>query len=272
MNHKLIGQLVAVFIVIQFIGLGVAFNLILSDTQVQLLTENPNDLINVVYLIAVILFFTGVLLVSARYFKGHHFYKLLEALIIFSTSVIVFEIFFNSLSAIVLALVLIALKNMYPKRLLVRNSIAVIASAAAGAIIGLALGLIPIILFIIFLACYDLIAVFKTKHMVTLAKSLTKRNLVFTIALPTKKHQFELGTGDLVIPLAVGTALLKENFYLFAFPINFVPTLLVLLASLMGLIFTVNYAGKKVGRALPALPPQVLGMILTIGLMKLIGF
>ena len=125
---------------------------------------------------------------------------------------------------------------------------------------------------LVLLSVYDYVAVFKTKHMVTLAKSVTKKNLSFTYALPTKEHQFELGTGDLVMPLVFATSVLASTKPLYPFPQYLVPPTLILLASLTGLILTISYLSKRIGKALPALPPQTALMIAAFFLSKLIGF
>ncbi|MBI5884657.1 hypothetical protein HZB89_01015, partial [archaeon] len=149
------------------------------------------------------------------------------------------------------------------------NISSVVATAGAGALIGVSMALVPIIIFIVLLSVYDLIAVFKTKHMVKMAKHIVKQNLAFTFALPTKVHVFELGTGDLVIPLVVASSVLK--FWHSGFIVNLAAAVLVLFASLAGLVWTMEISQKKIGRPLPALPLQTVSMLLMIGLLWLAG-
>jgi len=107
--------------------------------------------------------------------------------------------------------------------------------------------------------------------MVTLAKGISGKNLAFTVAIPTKEHQFELGTGDLVMPLVFAVSSMHASQGL-GFPNYVVPAAMILIASLIGLLFTIDWVKKHIGRALPALPPQAVLMILAWLLSKAVGF
>ena len=108
--------------------------------------------------------------------------------------------------------------------------------------------------------------------MVTLAKGVTKKNLAFTFALPTKEHTFELGTGDMVIPLTFAVSVLNATKVSLPLELRLIPALIILLASLTGLIWTINFSAKKIGRALPALPPQTVLMVLAYALVYATGY
>ena len=164
------------------------------------------------------------------------------------------------------------LRVFFAKDVLLRNITSVLATAGAGALIGVSLGVLPVIVLLILLAAYDFNAVFKTKHMVSLAKNVTSKNLSFTYALPTPEHQFELGTGDLVMPLVFASSVLAVSQQTFSFPFYFVPSLVILFASYIGLAITLDYVSRKPGTALPALPPQTALMLFAFALLKLAGF
>jgi len=279
MEKNLLLRLAALFLVTQVLGVTVAVNYIgaIQSGEIEqtgIVTENPNDVENAIFLFVYILFFTGVFLLMLKFFKGGRFLKVLETIVVFSTSWIVFDVFVPA-TGLVLALLLTATRVMLPKNVALRNVSSVIAVAGVGALIGISLGVLPILLFIVLLAIYDFIAVFKTKHMITLAKGITKKNLAFTFALPSKelKHQFELGTGDMVIPLAFAVSVMSASALGgTAFPNYLVPGALILFASLAGLIWTIDYVGRHVGTALPALPPQTVLMLAAWLIGKAIGF
>ncbi len=280
MNKQLIVRLILLFLITQSLGLFVGdswVKVVEENPEVRptIVTENPDDPINSIALFVYILIFTGVLLIIIKFLKGRLLYwvfKIFESLAIFGTSVIVFAAFYDSVIVILPAVVLVALRNVFSKNIWLRNFSSMIATAGAGAFIGITLGVFPILIFMIALAAYDFIAVFKTKHMVTLAKSITKKNLSFTYALPTKEHTYELGTGDLVIPLTFSVSVLAATKQTFIFPYYFIPSVVILFASLVGLLWTIDYASKAPGRALPALPPQIALMLLVWGMLKLVGF
>ncbi|MFH1588349.1 MAG: presenilin family intramembrane aspartyl protease [Candidatus Diapherotrites archaeon] len=272
MNIKLIAMLAVLFIVTQSIGLMVADKLIQENVSATLITDNPEDVENSIGLIAYILVFTAVLLIAIKYFGNFSgiLFKIFESLAIFGASILVFYTFTQTIFVFVFALLLVLVRIVFSKNIWLRNLSSVIATAGAGALMGVSLGILPVIVFMVLLAIYDFIAVFKTKHMITLANAIKKKNLSFTYALPTKEHQFELGTGDLVIPLVFSTSILKANKALMNFPEYFFPSAIILTVSFIGLIATIYFVSKKPGKALPALPLQVMLMVLVYGLMQLL--
>jgi len=290
MNRKLVVQLIALFFVTQLIGLIVGFELIREKNsglleQPAIVNQNPNDVINSIALIAYILVFTGVLLLIIKFFRQFIalIFKVFESLVIFGTTNIVLlaviNLFFPSivlplggLEILAVGVLAVFIRLVWKKSILLRNITSVIAAAGAGALIGITLGIIPVVLFVAALAVYDLIAVFKTKHMVTLAKEITSKNLSFTFALPTKEHTFELGTGDMVIPLTLTVSVLEASLSKLSFPGSIFAPSLVLCGSLVGLLLTIDYSSKHVGKALPALPPQTILMLAMIALSAALGF
>ncbi len=273
MNKQLVIQLIAIFLLTQAIGLIVANALIKEDIKSTIVNDNPQDPLNSVGLIVYILFFTLGILIAIRFLKKNTLgivLKALELLAIFGTSALVLSVFIPE-TAVMFAAIIVILRITIPQSIMLRNLSSVFATAGVGALIGVSLGVIPIILFIALLSVYDLIAVFKTKHMVTMAKAITSENLAFTFALPTKEHQFELGTGDMVIPLAFASSVFAQNHATGLF-FALVPAMLILYGSIIGLIITIDYASKKVGRALPALPLQTGIMVVMFLVGKFFGY
>jgi len=274
MESKVFRQLIIIFLITQFLGLYVANALIQEEIHVSgIVSDNPEDLANPLGLIVYILIVTAILLIAIKYFKSLLLIKIMEVLAVFGTSFIVFgAIFSDAVPALALIAIVTGARIFFRKNLLMRNVASIVSAAGAGSLIGISMGVMPVLLFIALLSVYDLIAVFKTKHMITLAKSVTKENMAFTVAMPTKKHQFELGVGDLVIPMVFSVSVLKATNPSLVFPWNFFPAAAILLASLLGLLWTIDFISKRIGTALPALPPQTALMILTyIGLLFL-GF
>ncbi|HZX19881.1 MAG TPA: presenilin family intramembrane aspartyl protease [archaeon] len=276
MNKQLIAQLIFIFLITQAIGLWTANFLIQENIKTTIVTDNPDDAENGVALIIWIIFTSAVLIVLIKFAPDWLLgiiLKIFESMAIFGTTIIVL-LPTRVLDEIILgiATLLVIVRIIFSKNIWLRNISSTIAAAGAGALIGVSLGIFPVLLFIVLLSVYDYIAVFKTKHMVTLAKGVTKKNLSFTYALPTKEHQFELGTGDMVIPLAFAASVLGATSKTIPEPYNFIPSIAILIASLAGLIITLNYASLKTGRALPALPLQTILMLIAFGLAKLAGF
>jgi presenilin-like A22 family membrane protease len=260
--------LTAIFIIAQGIGIFVATRLITLGVKSSTITGDMNNPLEAIYLIVMILLMTGLILVLLKYKKQRKFLWLVEIFAIFGTSIIVFStIIVDDMIVFLITILLITLRQTHKEDLLLRNIVSIIAIAGAGSLIGISFGVAPILLFVTLLAIYDFIAVFKTKHMVALGKAVTKENLAFTVAMPTKEHKFELGNGDLVIPLVITSSILANGF----FNNNILVAMLCLIGSYVGLVFSI-YIVKTKKIALPALPPQIVLILIIVGLSFLFGF
>ncbi|MCR4369379.1 MAG: presenilin family intramembrane aspartyl protease [archaeon] len=275
MNKELLIQLTIIFFLTQVLGLWAGSFLIDEGIKTTIINDDPESIDNGLALIVWILLMSAVLLLAIKFAPNWIltiFLKALESLAIFGTAIIILlPAMLSDWLVLAIASGLVAARIIFSKHVLLRNVSSIVAAAGAGALIGASLGVVPLLVFIILLSVYDIIAVFKTKHMVELAKGVTKKNLSFTYALPTKEHQFELGTGDMVIPLAFSVSVLAQakQFYLSAFA--FVPPALILIASFVGLALTLEYASKNKGKPLPALPLQTGLMIIVYGIVYFIA-
>lgn len=262
MQRELAIQLIIIFIITQLLGVFTASTLIKEDIHATIVTENPDDVENAIGLFAYILVFTSMLLIAITFFKGYGLLmRIVEVLAVFGSSFIVFYAFFPEISFL-LALCLIALRKVLYESLIVRNIACMFAVAGVGALLGASIGLLPVIVFMSLLAVYDLIAVFGTKHMIKMANAMSEENMAFAFAFPTKEHTYQLGTGDIVIPLTFAVTVMNATAKKgILFPNYFLPAILILFASLIGLLLTLEIAARK-KIALPALPLQVVLMII----------
>jgi len=188
--------------------------------------ENPDDPLNIVYLFVIIAAMTLVILLLAKFRK--YFVKIL---ILFAVGYTAFYVFLPLLGliigwwwpliiAIALAIVLVTVLYKYPEWYIIDLS-GIIIGAGAIAIFGISLGIFYILLFLIGLAIYDAISVYKTKHMIDLADTVMDLKLPVLLVVPkiwnyslikeTKrlKEQLEsdeqrdaffMGLGDVVMP------------------------------------------------------------------------
>jgi len=275
MDTKLIAQLAGYFLIVNLLGLYVGHYWILQDVQPTIINDDPNDVVNSFGLLGYMLVGTLVILIAIKFFPDkvlYWFLKGLESLALFFTSLITMAAFLPDAFAVFTAMALIVIRIFFPQFLLWRNVSSTIATVGVGSLLGASIGVWPVIVFLVLLGVYDYIAVFRTKHMVTMAKAVAKKNLSFTFALPTSKHQFELGTGDLVMPLVFSVAVLGDSLNAgWTWPVAIIPSLAILAASFAGLAFTLDYGSKNVGKALPALPLQVGLMIIMYGVLRVSG-
>ena len=252
---------------------------------------DSNDPANALFFLGYILVGAVMVILVSRYYKGMIMFQLLESMVIFSASSIVFFTFalyplnMGVLEALgfggALGLGLAAAKFVWAEA---KNAAAIISSAGVGAIFGFSLGFLPAVLFTILLSIYDYIAVFKTRHMVEMARELSTRNLSFAVTareVPARKQdekaevyveranrdgdRLDLGTGDLSVPamLAVSSYTLGPNGLIYSFA--------VATGSTLALYFLLQFVSKQ-RVFLPALPPICLGGMLGLLAVKLAGF
>ena len=201
-----------------------------------------------------------------------------------------------SIAAFIGAVALILAKRRVPR---LRNATTMIASIGAGLLLGSIFSFTIALIFMAILAVYDFVAVFVTKHMVALADIAMRNNLSFMVtadeikAVPvsglTKEQLVEynkerslivkqggigaslikqgmaplaarsgLGNGDLAVPLMLAVAAYKVH-------MSFTLSLVVAGGAVLGLIITMAIL-KRYRRALPAIPPLMLGILIALGL------
>lgn len=262
-NQKVVIVLLVTLLVVQAIGLYLGSKLI-AMPELQPVSGAEYGVGIFLYIMVA----TAVVLVIIKFWR--RFLKVMELLAIFISTEIFFEVlllgFVEAETGVLLAVglaLLITASRIFWKTYLTQN-IAIIASIiGVGALLGATLGFLPALILLGLLTVYDVIAVFKTKHMVTMAKEIVKQKLAFTMAIPTKGHVFQLGGGDLVMPLVFSVAVLREFGAVTAFATVF--------GSMIALMIFFAWLVNKPGKAYPALPPVTIGAIVGWALAVIIG-
>ena len=291
-------QVALFFALTQLLGIYTGVILVngaVNNPDIQSLSVAPmpqhNDPLNAVFFIAYIIGGAVMIILAGRFFKGMMFFRLLEFLVVSTASSIVFFAIALSLlgmdfaTAIMLGMALGLLLGVlkYFKDE-VKNAAAVISSAGVAALFGFSLGFLPAVVFIVLLSLYDYIAVFKTKHMITMARELSTRQLSFAVtakSLPKRMpaetepvytqranregERLDLGTGDLSVPAMISVSAYSLG------PNGMVYALAVALGSTLSLYALLKFVSKE-RVFLPALPPICLGGMLALLIVKLAGF
>ena len=285
-------QLIGIYAGIVLIS-GLASNPALSQFSVapKELISDPNSPLNALVFLAYILFGAVMIMLVSRFYKGMALYQVLELVVVSTASSVVFFAIAFSLSGLGLDLSLaigavagLALGLAKLARAEVKNAAAIISSSGVGALFGFSLGFIPTSIFVLLLALYDYIAVFKTKHMITMARELSTRQLSFAVtakSVPARApketseayvdramkegERLDLGTGDLSVPamLAVSAYTLGPN--------GLIYSLAVAAGSTISIYLLLRFVSKQ-RVFLPALPPICFGGMLALLLVKLAGF
>ena len=290
---KQVAMIFLMFLLAQLLGLFTGALLVDLQSVMPGISElnvapggQSGDVSNSLFFLLYILAGAALILVVLKLYKGVMLFKLMETMIIFVASSIVFFAVFLMLGvpyfeelSLICALGLAVLKFIFPK---IRNTTAVISSAGVGAIFGFSLDIIPAILFVFGLCLYDFLSVFWTKHMITMARELSRRELSFSVsstgksykashARPSKLREMpkedrittlELGTGDMAVPLMLAVSAYKIG--------GFAASFAVIVGSSLALAYVLYYVYKK-RVFLPALPPLAFGGLLVLAVAKLIG-
>ena len=204
--------------------------LIITDTFEQAgmqAFKNPNDPINIIFIVAILLLVTLVIIMLSKFFKKQIIQFLILGAIGYTAAYVfipLFSLIFSDFISIVLsvicAIVLIVILYNYPEWYIIDIS-GIIVGTGAIAIFGISLGILVVIVLLLILAVYDAISVYKTKHMIDLADTVMDLKLPVLLVIPKKLHYsliketkslkekidedeerdaFFMGLGDIVMP------------------------------------------------------------------------
>src|SRR5437899_4515721 len=200
--------------------------------------QRPEDVTNTVIYLIMILAFTAVILGLVRYKRQNLAkYVIMASIFITLAFVLLLPLFYAldyatggtadgvllgnvaTVLAFAIAAGLVYLLVKFPEWYVV-DAIGITTAAGVTAILGISFGTLPAILLLIALAFYDAWAVYRTKHMITLADELTSQRLPILLVIPKKagysfreqkslkgqiaageeREAMFIGLGDLIIP------------------------------------------------------------------------
>lgn len=273
------------FVLVQLLAAFVGWQFISQSVSI---VENPADLQNAPLLFAYVLFNALVLLLILKFYKGNLLFYAIELLLELLSATIFALLALPAVFALLFGGFIVVLRVLFPST---RTVLLLFSAAVVGALLGSSLDILPAIIFASILGGYDVIAVFYTKHMITLARELSQRNAGFSIKLTANRRRqperrrnaaralveatlhrtpreagepesIELGTGDLVIPAMLLVSSLK---------ISAVHAAAAFVGSLAGLFLMLYLLEKRKGYW-PALPPLVFGALFALLLVQLAAY
>ncbi|MEE9236500.1 MAG: presenilin family intramembrane aspartyl protease PSH [Thermoplasmata archaeon] len=258
--------------------------------------EDPNAVTNAIFYFILIVAFSAVVLILVKWRReGILRYFILGAIAL--TMVFVFSVplsyafsflpspwqDISSLAAtlaVVVGLTYALLK--YPEWYIV-DAAGLAVAAGVTAIVGISFGVLPALVFLVALAVYDAIAVYKTKHMLTLADAISGLRLPILLVIPKRlpysflrqerlREQLDrgeeraamfMGLGDIIIPgiLVVSAfANLPDGVTYLGVGANLLVALITLLGTLVGFSLLMKFVLS--GRPQAGLPLLNSGAIL----------
>jgi len=247
--------------------------------------EDPTSVANPFIFIAILLVFTGLLLLLIKF----DLRKVMSAIIALSlfltfgyifTALVFMVLGTSDLAAVVIFVLSIAamvLLYKYPEWYVV-DGLGILIGAGVASIFGVSLDILPVIVLLLLLAVYDAISVYKTKHMITLAEGVIDLKTPILFVIPKRRDYsfirdgigkldeggeraaFIIGMGDMIMPsiLVVSANVFLQGWRLLGI-IN-LPALGAILGSLAGLGILLSYVSS--GKPQAGLPPLNGGTIL----------
>ncbi len=192
--------------------------------------SNPEATSNVIYWVAIILVFTAFILVVIKLNKKW----MIQAFILFTVVSTLYYVFFavfsyflppvtNFILTLIISIGLTIVLHKFPEWYVI-DGIGIIIGAGAASIFGISLDIIPTLLLLVLLAVYDYIAVYRTKHMITLAEGVMDLRLPILLVIPKhwnysfltekfdkeEREAFFMGLGDAVMPTLL---VVSANFF-----------------------------------------------------------
>jgi len=217
------------FVIIQ--GLALFLLQPFEHAGIQPAFDNPDDFANILYILAIMLIFTLVILFIAKYWKK----QVIQFIILGAIGYTAFYAFFLPLIvlalphvpaalilgiSLVLAILLVILLYKYPEWYII-DICGVVIGTSAIIVFGISLGVLLVLVLLICLAIYDAISVYKTKHMIDLADTVMDLKLPVLLVVPKirkysilketkrlkesideggERDAFFMGLGDIVMP------------------------------------------------------------------------
>lgn len=289
MKHslKITIVLLITFLLAQFLGIGIIYNYIDFERSIEEektvfmelpIGERPPMAEETSFLpiIIAILIGTGIMLLLIKY-KLQFVWKTWFLFAVVLSLFIAFTPFIGKIVAFLVGLAL-GLWKVFRPNFWVQNLTELFIYGGLAAIFVPLLNLFSVSILMIIIAAYDAYAVWKSKHMITLAKSQTKSKTFAGLlipykigkstkskgkkkSIPVKVRTAILGGGDIGFPLIFAGVLLKE--------LGLWQSLLIPFFAALGLGFLLWKGNEK--RFYPAMPFIGAGCFLGLGIVILIG-
>ena len=269
--------------------------------------ENPNDPVNALVYLVLILAFTGIILFVVRRRRAN----IMKYTILFSmffTMLFVFYIPFvalfewfgspiadslATLEALVLSGALTYALAKHPEWYLI-DAVGILVAVGVIALLGMSFAILPAVLLLIALGIYDAISVYKTKHMVVLADAVAGQRLPILIVIPKHRHYSFLrqtslrkqiasgeereamfmGLGDIIIPgilvVSAFVSLLNRGVAVFGIAGNQIVAVATVLGTLVGFSLLMRFVLK--GNPQAGLPLLNSGALVGYGIAYLLVY
>lgn len=218
-------------------------------------------------------FLVGFLVATALYFffikkvKRKMPFHIFFSFLLFYGSLLAFRTFLSETGAFIGAFSAVLLRYRI-KNILVHNISLMLAVIGLGTVLGIGIAPWQVALILAVLSVYDYVAVYKTKHMVTMFRGLMEKGIIMAMIIPSDPRSLFseagkarpgesfvfLGSGDLAFPMIFSISALIRGIH---------SSVMIIAGAALGMAALHFYlAARKDHKPAPALPPIAGGAIL----------
>ena len=280
-SKKITIILLTIFIFTQYFGLSVVNNYIDEPSSLEAgetifeelpFFERPDIAEETSFLpiIVVIILGTIILLLLIK-FKAFLIWKLWFLMAVIMTTLVSLNAYLGKYVALVLA-ILLAIWKIFKPNPIIHNITEIFVYAGLAAVFVTIFNLKSISILLVLISLYDMYAVWKSKHMITLANAQSDAQLFAGLLIPyrLKKKKGKkrikvktamLGGGDIGFSLLFAAVILKEY--------GLIASLIIPLFTTMALALLFYYSDDK--KFYPAMPPVTIACFLGLLMIKILG-
>lgn len=251
----------------QALGIYVAYKLTPTFSETPAVNFGDVTWLDFIGLLA---FFVIFFFLTKRFKRlGAFTFRFFLTFLMFSGMQAIFGIWIGEFTSILVAIAAVVIFWLL-RDVITHNFAMVLTIAGIGSAIGLSLEPATVVLVLIIFSVYDIIAVYKTGHMVKLAQAMIRSRAIFGFVIPelgrgvrekisgiTPGEGFMiLGSGDVIFPLLLSASLARVSIF---------QSVVVAIFALAGLfLMHLIFNNQIVRRPMAALPP--------IALMSIMGY
>lgn len=260
LNFKFSGFLKVLipFVLTQILGIYAAYKFLPEILYVKPVSWGSFSFYDFLFLV---IFAAVFIFVASKFQKfGSVFYKVFLTILIFSGSQTMFGIWFNPITATLAAILLIILFWFF-QNVFAQNIAMILTIAGIGAVLGVSFTPVTVLFILVIFSFYDIIAVYRTGHMIKIAETMLKARAIFGFVIPGSLEGWSerlsavipgerfmiLGSGDVIFPLLLSASLVR---------ISMAQAIAVSVFAVIGLfLMYLLFNRQKIRRPMAALPP-----------------
>ncbi len=255
------------------LGLTTAFQLN-KILEIQRIALTPISFLQFISYFLLATLFIIILISLKKFKKGKGFiFKILFVFLVFWGGSITLSLWLPDILVLILMAILIFSWFKFSS-IFIHDLAVILGIAGIGSSVGLTLNPFVISGLLVIFSIYDFIAVYKTKHMIKMAKEMIEAGAIIALICPQRISDFRaslkevkpggkfliLGGGDVAFPLLLCASLIREGIF---------NSLFVAIFALFGLSLSFFiFINQKIRRPIPALPPialfSIIGFLITL--------